>query len=342
MKRLMSFLCMLIAFLILGSVNDTNVNASVTVKSIEITSNPDKCAYNVGDGYSTKGMVVVAKMSDGTKETVDNTKIKSVSGVELTDGRAFTQAGWKSVEISYQGAKTSYAIVVFDPAKEYSITFDSAGGSSVKAIKIDASTKEFKLPTPKKKGAKFLGWYHSNGNKYTKYQQGMGPSLEFTAKWAYTITFNANGGTGKMKQGTLGDDYNLPKNGFKRSGYKFVGWSTKKTADYNSFYLVGDPASYISNKDKSITLYAQWVKAKSYKITYVTVKGVKVESNAIKKYTAGKTTMLPYAQMTGDYDKIFAGWLITVDGKKQGVHMEIPPYISGNIKITPVFENFEG
>lgn len=159
---------------LLGGASTRIANATAKVKSIEITTLPERCTYNVGDGYSTKGIVVVAKMSDGTKETIDNSKITSFSGVELTEGRAFQQEGWKSVELRYAGAKTTYGIAVLDPLKEYFITFNSDGGSAVDAKKIDTSTEEFKLPTSTKKGAIFLGWYHSNGTKYTKYQSGMG------------------------------------------------------------------------------------------------------------------------------------------------------------------------
>ncbi len=347
MKKVLSVLCMLFIATLLGGTNIKIANAATTVKSLEIKTLPEKCAYNVGEGYSTKGLVVVATLSDGTTQNVDNSQIKSYSGVELTEGRPFQQAGLKSVELQYNGAKTTYSIVVFDPAKEYFITYDSDGGSAVEAKKIDASTQAFDLPKPTKKGAEFLGWYLDN-TKYTKYQPGMGIDVKLKARWGYKITFNANGGTGKMKDGVISDDYNLPKSGFKKSGYKFVGWSTKKAADYDSFYQVGDSASYINVKNKGVTLYAQWVQAKSYKISYTTVKGVKLPSKAIKKYTAGKTTELPYPEITSAYPSksevgvTFAGWKITVNGKNIGTYMEIPPYISGDLKLTPIVADLEG
>jgi uncharacterized repeat protein (TIGR02543 family) len=169
----------------------------------------------------------------------------------------------------------------------------------------------------------------------------------FTFEKEYAIIFKANGGTGKMKNGIYSSDYTLPKSGFKRSGYKFVGWSTKKAADDSSFYVVGDNASYIPNKNKDVTLYAQWVKAKSYKISYVSVKGVKLPSKAIKKYTAGKYTELPYPDISGYPSKsvvgvTFAGWEITKNGKKLGVFMEISPYISGDLKLKPKVVDLEG
>ncbi len=96
-----------------------------------------------------------------------------------------------------------------------------------------------------------------------------------------------------------------------------------------------------------MTLYAQWVKAKSYKITYTNVKGVKIPSKAIKKYTAGKTTELPYPDISkypskSEVGTMFAGWEITVNGKKIGVYYEIPPYVSGDIKVKPVVADLHG
>lgn len=348
MKKVKFILLFMLVVALFSAFRANNVSAASKVKSIEIKQLPDKRAYNLGEGYTTKGLVVEATMSDGSKVKVDNSKITSFSGVTLTEGRAFGQAGWKSVELKYEGAKTSFGIAVFDPKQSYYITFDANGGDKVDKIKIDASTKDFDLPKATKKGAKFLGWYHSNGNKYTKYEQGMGPSLEFKAKWAYEITFNANGGTGKMDKGYISDDYKLPKSKFTRKGYKFVGWSTKKTADDSSFYETGDISSNIPSKNKAVTLYAQWVKEKAYKITYVSVKGVKLPSKAITKYTAGKRTELPYPQITNDYPSksvvgvSFIGWKVVANGKDLGVFLDIPPYMTGDLKLTPVVYDLEG
>lgn len=170
----------------------------------------------------------------------------------------------------------------------------------------------------------------------------------FTFEKEYAIIFKANGGKGKMSNEILDDAYSLPKSKFKRSGYKFVGWSTKKSADQSSFYDVGASASLLPNENKNVTLYAQWVKSKTYKISYTSVKGVKLPSKAITKYTAGKSTELPYAEITLDYPsksavgETFAGWKITVNGKNLGTFYEIPPYMEGDLKLTPVIHELAG
>lgn len=341
MKKIVTLLSIILILSLLEDIYTIHVNAETKVKSIKITSMPNKRAYNISEGYSTTGMVVVATMSDGKKETVDNSKITSFSGVQLTEGRPFTVEGYKSVTIRYKGAKATFGIAVFNPSKEYNISFNSDGGSKITSIRIDASTKEFDLPVPTKKGCQFSGWYHSNGIQYTKFKPGMGPSLQFKAKWKYSIIFNANGGSGTMQNGIIDKSYIIPKNAFQRPGYKFIGWSTKKNAtDDSHFYEVGDKVGQLTNVKKSVTLYAQWVKVANYKITYVSVKDAIIPGYAIKTYTSGKRTTLPKASVVGN--KKFYGWMINMNGKKYGPTMQIPPFIKGDIKLTPFVTEFEG
>lgn len=339
-KKAATVLNVLMMLIFVVTTSTVKVQAEEQVKSIEIKKYPTKCTYNIGEGYTTKGMVVEAKLSNGKKQTVDNSEITSFSGVELTEGRPFEQEGWKGVTIKYKGVETSYGVTVFDPAKDYYIKYNSDGGSKVKSSKLNASTKAFNLPKPTKKGSVFLGWYHSNGQKYTKYEQGMGPNLEFTAKWGHKIIYNANGGRGTMKSGVIKTGYMLPKCGFKRSGYKFVGWGKYKSVTQpNDFYTVGTSSTFVEN-NKGITLYAQWVKPATYTLSYST-KGVKMPKKVLKKYTSGKTTMLPSPDATG-YEMSFMGWKVTKNGKNYGTFTEIPPYMTGNLKLTPVLYKFQG
>ena len=72
----------------------------------------------------------------------------------------------------------------------------------------------------------------------------------------YTITYNANGGTGAPSAQTKYHDSALAISTTKptRSGYTFVGWSASSTAT-SATYLAGSP--YTANS--SVTLYAVWV-----------------------------------------------------------------------------------
>ena len=71
----------------------------------------------------------------------------------------------------------------------------------------------------------------------------------------YTVTFNANGGTGKMEAQTFtdGEAQALSRNAFTYDGYTFSGWNTVQG---------GSGASYTDGQaitaTADMTLYAQW------------------------------------------------------------------------------------
>lgn len=95
------------------------------------------------------------------------------------------------------------------------------------------------------------------------YLSTIGDYVNFTVKekaQTYTVTFNANGGSGTMSSVTMtyGVAQNLPANTFTRSGYTFLGWSKDKnatTATYTDKQSVKNLAS-----SGTVTLYAIWKK----------------------------------------------------------------------------------
>lgn len=80
---------------------------------------------------------------------------------------------------------------------------------------------------------------------------------------SYTVTYNANGGTGTTSAQTkwYGEALALRSNGFSRTGYTFAKWNTKADGS-GTAYAAG--ASYTANA--GVTLYAIW-KANTYKVT---------------------------------------------------------------------------
>ena len=81
---------------------------------------------------------------------------------------------------------------------------------------------------------------------------------------AYQVSFKANGGTGKMSKQIIkrGKTKALKKNTFKRSGYKFVGWNTKKDGT-GKWYKNKQKVKNIAKAGKIVKLYAQWKKRAS-------------------------------------------------------------------------------
>ncbi len=80
------------------------------------------------------------------------------------------------------------------------------------------------------------------------------PSTPETPKTTYTITFNANGGTGSVASITevAGTEITLPESTFTKDGNIFAGWAT--TADGDVSYSDKAKITLTGN----ITLYAKW------------------------------------------------------------------------------------
>jgi len=71
----------------------------------------------------------------------------------------------------------------------------------------------------------------------------------------WSVTFDANGGTGTMSAQSFndGETKNLTANAFTKDGYDFMGWNTRPDGSGTGY---ADGASYTANG--SVTLYAQW------------------------------------------------------------------------------------
>lgn len=87
----------------------------------------------------------------------------------------------------------------------------------------------------------------------------------------YTVEYDGNGATkGSMTSKQLTYDasyYQLPTNGFTKTGYNFVGWNTEADGSgtsYNNKQMVRNLAS---GEGEVVTLYAQWAE-KTYKVTF--------------------------------------------------------------------------
>lgn len=110
-------------------------------------------------------------------------------------------------------------------------------------------------------------------------------SFTVPAKPTYTVSYNANGGSGapSAQTKTYGTALTLSSTKPTRTGYTFRGWST--SAGGAVVYAAG--ASYTANA--SVTLYAVW-QAVTYAVTYNANGGVGAPATQTKTY--GQTLVL--------------------------------------------------
>ena len=135
-------------------------------------------------------------------------------------------------------------------ANQYTLTFDSDGGSDVAAITQDYGTKIETPAAPTKTGYTFAGW----DNEIPETMPA--ESMSFKAQWTinqYTLTFNADNGTEDVEiTQDYGTKFETPADPI-REGYTFAGWDM-------------DIPETIPAEDMSFT--ALW-SVNSYKLVYI-------------------------------------------------------------------------
>ncbi len=119
----------------------------------------------------------------------------------------------------------------------YQVTVNlNADGGTVNptSMTVDYTQPIGTLPTPKKEGHGFLGWYNASGTKITSSTiVNSKEPMNLTARWVegefYTVTYELAGG--QWKDGTVVvDQYQPTTEDFKipvpvRTGYTFLGWT---------------------------------------------------------------------------------------------------------------------
>ena len=113
---------------------------------------------------------------------------------------------------------------------QYTIDFNSNGGSAVASVTQNYGTTVTKPNDPTKTGNTFDGWYTDSGlTTAVTWPHTMGAeNTTFYAKWIvnnYNITFDANGGTGGTGPTPMPYGSQLTAPTVKKTGHSFAGWS---------------------------------------------------------------------------------------------------------------------
>ncbi len=192
----------------------------------------------------------------------------------------------------------------------YTVTYDANGGINAPTgqLKRYGKALEITKDTPTREGYTFLGWSTDPNAKTATYKGGSNYTsekmLKLYAVWkknTYTISFDANGGSGAPSSQTkaYGETTWLSTAVPVRTGYDFLGWSDGKT-DTTPKWNSGNSFS----ENKNIKLYAVW-KEKEYQISYNSNGGSGAPSPQTKKYTQ------PLILSTNVPDRsgyLFQGW----------------------------------
>ena len=209
---------------------------------------------------------------------------------------------------------TLYAVWQIKPVTTYTVTYNANGGSGAPAAQSGATTYTIPNTIPTRSGYDFLGWSISSTATVAAFQPGgsITPTANTTlyAVWqikpvtTYTVTYNANGGSGAPAAQSGAATYTIPNTIPTRSGYDFLGWSSSSTAATASF-LPGGSITPTANT----TLYAVWQIVPSYYTVTFDAKGGSV-TPSFAQVEKGRSVTLPTPQKTG---AACLGWSTSVD-----------------------------
>ncbi|MDO5398815.1 MAG: chitobiase/beta-hexosaminidase C-terminal domain-containing protein, partial [bacterium] len=166
----------------------------------------------------------------------------------------------------WYGSSTTGSIPI-KLSRRYTLSYSANGGSGAPAAqtKLYGETLTLSNEQPTRAGCTFLGWSSSSTASTAAYM----PGAEFTsnadatlyAVWyvpKYTVSYNANGGSGApaAQTKTYGETLTLSGTIPTRLGYTFAGWGTSSSAAASEY---NPGASYSDNS--GCTLYAIWQEA---------------------------------------------------------------------------------
>lgn len=193
------------------------------------------------------------------------------------------------------------ATLIFDLAGG---TLDGATGTYTMAAGVGSTVK---LPqAPARDGYRFKYWKGSEYAAGAPYE--VTGDHTFTATWeriTYTISFEANGGSGSMDKMTVeaGESATLTANKFTRSGYTFNGWNTAKDGKGTAY---ANKATLTPTGD--LVLHAQWTKnATASSATKSSTTSASTKKSGLA--STADATSLGYAALlaTGGLGLVFAG-----------------------------------
>ena len=263
------------------------------------------------DSNGGTGTIASMSMTYGTaKNLTANSFTKTgynFGGWSCSNGSSYTNQQSVSNLTTTDGATVTMT-AKWNP-NTYYVTYNADGGSNIpdkQSFKFNSGDK-ISTTIPTKTGYSFVKWV-SDPNSVdfapgATIPNGWG-SFSLNPQWkadTYTVTYNANGGSGApgSQTKTYGVTLTLSSTKPTRDGYDFQGWSTSSTAT-SATYTAG--GSYTANS--GTTLYAVW-KLKTYTVSYNANGGSGAPSAQTK--THGVTLTLSSTKPTRD-GYIFQGW----------------------------------
>lgn len=289
-------------------------SGTVTIHGITYTLGGSSTNFAI-TGYGANASATGRASADGTGATAVSLGNTSQSDIAST---------YPNYIFKYYYSGAAYPIAVYHknnyllgwypesvlPYATYTVTYNANGGSGAPSnqTKVYGTALTLDSTKPTRTGYTFAGWNTNSSGTGTNYSAGgsytANAAVTLYAKWTaitYTVSFNANGGSGapSAQTKTYGVTLTLSSTTPTRTGYTFSGWATSSSAT-SATYAAG--GSYTANA--AVTLYAVW-KVITYTVSYNANGGSGAPSSQTKTYGVTLTLSSTKPTRTG---YTFSGW----------------------------------
>lgn len=293
--------------------------------------------YNGAKFYYTRKSYNIVFMNNGQEKTVSRKYEQSIANDSYTptapEGKeGYKFAGWYDNELC-EGKEYTFTGKTM-PAQNITLYAKWVAPVHIVTLyKTDKTTEHYKfenvshndtidvtkIPTYEvSEGYEFLGWVKEDGTPFnfgTQITRDYELYAKIGSTATYTVTYNANGGTGTMTDDTNyaeGATASVMANGFNApSGQVFLGWSTTAS---------GSVAYYANSQLKitgPMTLYAIWGDQDStVTLTYnANYEGADPAMSEVPSLKNNALVKLAAANLFTRPDYEFTGWNTQADGK---------------------------
>ncbi|MGA2970294.1 MAG: InlB B-repeat-containing protein [Acidimicrobiales bacterium] len=224
------------------------------------------------------------------------------SGTSYGDGSSYSF----SAALALYAQWTAVSVV----ANTYTVSFNANGGAGSMSPESSNTGASLSANAFGRSGYTFSGWNTQANGSGTGYADrasyGFGANVTLYAQWAvdvFTVTFNANGGTGSMAGESSSSTRALSVDTFSDSGFTFSGWNTQASGG-GTAYAGGANYGFGAN----VTLYAQW-SANFFAVTFNANGG----SGSMTTQSENTTTALIANSFTHS-GFTFSGWNTQANG----------------------------
>lgn len=209
---------------------------------------------------------------------------------------------------------------------QFTVSFDANGGEGAMDPATVNAEDEYTAPEctfTAPEGQEFDCWTNADGTETYPAGTSLGLLAGDTtlyAKWKdvepapvthFTVSFDANGGTGEMSPADVDADaeYTVPGSAFTApAGKVFDSWNTAADGTGTKYMPQDAPAIH-----ENMTLFAQWVAAPATKCTVTFDANGGTGAMDVLTADLGTTVTLPASTFTRD-GYVFAGWNTAADG----------------------------